>query len=609
MRNGGVVLCNPFGYEAMCLHRCYRILAERIAAAGIPTLRFDYHGTGDSAGSDHDPDRLAAWTASISIAIEELRRRAEIKDVTLFGVRLGATLATLAGTERQDLAGLVLWSPYLTGRAFLREMRMMQSAGAEQAFASAEDDSASAASKRTDESAPTMKGSAANGASKPPVRSSADEEAIGFLLSAPTVAELSKVDLRARKIAPAPRVLLLGRDDLPEDHRYLRHLGTAGVDVTDMRKVGGYAAMMQDSYLSKVPNEAFDGIVEWLKDVHSEVIPRNELEERITFVDLSREGPHLVADSIDESTKGRAREESLMFGPTGQLFGILSEPAERSEARTNDAVIFLNVGSNHRVGSNRMYVKMARTLAARGITSLRFDVSGIGDSISSAGIENRLYAKEAVYDVQAAMDALRSVREAQRFFLVGLCSGAYLAFQTAHRDDRVAGQVLINTQTFRWKEGDTLEVSLRKGYRSTRFYTTEMWNPQVWGRVLRGEVNATGIAGELATRALERAKRGVQGSIARVRHGRLEIDDVAAQFKDILKRGSQTLLVFAANDGGLDRMEAHLGPDAKKLEKFRNFKLELVEGTDHTFTPVWSQTWLEKLVVDTVERWRRTAYP
>ena len=58
-----------------------------------------------------------------------------------------------------------------------------------------------------------------------------------------------------------------------------------------------------------------------------------------------------------------------------------------------------------------MYVKMARTMAARGLTSLRFDVSGIGDSVSDAKLENRLYAPEAVEDVRAAMTELTELRE------------------------------------------------------------------------------------------------------------------------------------------------------------------------------------------------------
>ncbi len=599
-RNGGVVLCNPFGYEAMCLHRCYRVLAERLASSGIASLRFDYHGTGDSSGHDHDPERVSAWLSSVSAAVDELRRRANVSEISAFGVRLGATLAVLSGIERRDLSSLVLWSPYLTGRSFIREMRMMQTAGAEQAFASDEDRGASPpVSSRAPPSSRSVPSSR-----RAVVASPDDEEAIGYFLSASTVRDLSKIDLRAERRPPAPRVLLFGRDDLPDDGRYIRHLEDSGVDVADSTSTPGYSAMMQDAYLSKVPTEAFDRIVAFFADVHGETLSRDDDEGRITLLDLSRVGLHLACESDELNAKSKAREEAFMFGPSGQLLGILCEPEERHEARTSDAVIFLNVGSNHRVGASRMYVKMARTLAGRGITSLRFDVSGVGDSVSPLGIENRPYAKEAVLDARAAMDVLKAQREAQRFFLVGLCSGAYLAFRTAHVDERVVGQILINTQTFHWKEGDTLEVSLRKNYRSTRYYTTEMWNPRVWGRVLRGEVNATGIAGTLATRALERAKREAAASIARVRHGRLEIDDVAAQFKDILKRGTETLLVFGANDGGLDRMETHLGADATKLEKFRNFRLEIIEGTDHTFTPLWSQDWLQHLVTGTLERWR-----
>jgi hypothetical protein len=38
----GVVVCQPFGYEAICAHRGMRAFAEAIAAAGMPALRFDY---------------------------------------------------------------------------------------------------------------------------------------------------------------------------------------------------------------------------------------------------------------------------------------------------------------------------------------------------------------------------------------------------------------------------------------------------------------------------------------------------------------------------------------------------------------------------------------
>jgi len=37
-----VLLCNPFGEEAIRAHRIYRILAERLARHGAHVLRFDW---------------------------------------------------------------------------------------------------------------------------------------------------------------------------------------------------------------------------------------------------------------------------------------------------------------------------------------------------------------------------------------------------------------------------------------------------------------------------------------------------------------------------------------------------------------------------------------
>jgi len=59
----GVVLCNPIGEDMVRAHRPYRHLAETLAAAGFPVLRFDFDGTGDSSGDERDPERVATWRA------------------------------------------------------------------------------------------------------------------------------------------------------------------------------------------------------------------------------------------------------------------------------------------------------------------------------------------------------------------------------------------------------------------------------------------------------------------------------------------------------------------------------------------------------------------
>jgi len=73
-------------------------------------------------------------------------------------------------------------------------------------------------------------------------------------------------------------------------------------------------------------------------------------------------------------------EEAVLFGARQSLAGIVTEPAIRRGARVTKAVILLNAGIVHRVGPGRIYVKIARALAAMGFVVLRFDFSGLGDS-------------------------------------------------------------------------------------------------------------------------------------------------------------------------------------------------------------------------------------
>ncbi|MCW7537503.1 alpha/beta hydrolase [Aquabacterium sp. A7-Y] len=114
-----VLLCNPFGQEAVRTHRLFKVLAERLARAGMDVLRFDYHGTGESPGDDTAGD-LAGWVADIGTAHEELLRRCSPEQVVWVGVRLGATLAALAcGSVRRAPDRVVLWEPLAHGADYL----------------------------------------------------------------------------------------------------------------------------------------------------------------------------------------------------------------------------------------------------------------------------------------------------------------------------------------------------------------------------------------------------------------------------------------------------------------------------------------------------------
>lgn len=118
-----VLLCNAFGQEAIRAHRFNRTLAERLAKAGHPVLRFDYFGTGDSMGDDLDFS-LTGCCRDLLTAHDELRRRATANRVVWVGMRLGGTIALQAAhSAPNELSELIVWDPILDGAAYLDYLR------------------------------------------------------------------------------------------------------------------------------------------------------------------------------------------------------------------------------------------------------------------------------------------------------------------------------------------------------------------------------------------------------------------------------------------------------------------------------------------------------
>jgi len=566
-RGLGVVLCNPLGYEAMCVHRTYRELAERLSSRGFPALRFDYDGTGDSSGPWDAPDRVRAWVASIGAAVAEIRARAGVSRVALVGVRFGAALAFLAAKDDDTIDGLVAWAPVVSGRAYVRELRALKMVKA---------------TKTTNVR-----------------RNDGGEEVEGYVFSRDTLADLNAVDLAAAGGDHViKRVLVLPRDDSPgQEGGFVLHLKQRDVDVK-VASESGYARMMRDPFDSVVPSVTLDAIVDWLgawapsEDASTETAPWAAPARAAVMAISPRAGePPLT-------------ETPLFFGDHDRLFGVVTDPTIEVPSE-RPGVCFLNVGSNHHIGPHRMYVDLAREIASRGYRTFRFDVGGLGDSpaITEAG-ENRLYSEEQVADVKSAMTCLENLRGTRRFVLVGLCSGAYLAFRAAVEDSRVCGQVLLSPHAFEWKEGDSVEPVTRekaaKVYGSNRYYVRALLDRSVWRRALKGRVDLRGIAAIVLKRASGKARVGMVSLGARLRGQPEPRNDVERAFGALCDRGAESLIALSSDDGGLDMIGRYLGDEAAKMKGRKNFSLEILEGTDHTFTPVGAQRVLREMVASFV---------
>ena len=127
-RRTGVVLCYPGPQEYRQAHWAYRRLATQLAANGMHVLRFDYGGTGDSAGEVADGS-VSRWVEDVHAAVRELQDAAGIRRTVLVGLRLGAAVALRACAKGPPVSDLVLWDPVVRGADYLAGLDAEQDAG------------------------------------------------------------------------------------------------------------------------------------------------------------------------------------------------------------------------------------------------------------------------------------------------------------------------------------------------------------------------------------------------------------------------------------------------------------------------------------------------
>jgi hypothetical protein len=140
--------------------------------------------------------------------------------------------------------------------------------------------------------------------------------------------------------------------------------------------------------------------------------------------------------------------------------------------------LLFNAGVIPRFGPHRINVKLARALAAAGSVSMRFDLSGQGDSRGS--IADGDFRAQGVRDIRAAMDYLEQQHGLRRFALVGICSGAVNAYWASLADERVVGVLMVDG--FWYRSRWTLVVRHWKRFRAASWGAA---GAALWRRLAR----------------------------------------------------------------------------------------------------------------------------
>jgi alpha-beta hydrolase superfamily lysophospholipase len=564
----GIVVCQPFGYEAICAHRGTRAFAEAMAAAGMPALRFDYLGTGDSAEIDPQADQLQIWTQDVLAAVEELKLRTGVRQVCLLGFRLGAMLATLAASQSNSVSALIVISPINSGRRYLRELRTLRMA----------------ASMGLDHSEPPAKKQEANAGGM---------EVSGFSFSAATLAALAKVDLST--VQSPPTLVIGSATTTPATSDQASSPALQG-PTTRVALPGLVEMLMTPPQFAVVPKEVIAVTLKWLSNLPSQVSAVPDFSGGPLIGELDSVGPdhELTLAGNANATQIISTERPVFFGADGQLFGIVTKPPAEEIRRR--AVILLNAGADHHIGASRLYVSMARRWAQHGYVVLRMDLAGVGDSGTRVGrTDDDVFPQEALDDIRAAIEFMRSSYGVGDLTLAGLCSGAYHALRAAVAGLPVNRILMVNPQNYFWKPGESLnDLQLVEVVRNPGVYRERVFSLAAWKRMLSGNVNILRIAKIYMQRPLLAAESRLR-DIARRMRIRLP-NDLGTELEAIVARGVRVVFVFARGEPGIGLLKLQAGNSVKRLGE--RCRIHTISSGDHVFTRSGPRAIMEKIVSD-----------
>jgi alpha-beta hydrolase superfamily lysophospholipase len=503
----GVVLISALGRDERCAHLPYRLLAEQLATAGYPSLRYDHRGEGDSLGlSDPGTDALPCWLEGVQKAIEKLRAETNVKQVVLAGVRLGATLAAVSAAKAD---GLILLAPVLDARAWLKRLR----------FAS----------------------HALGGAAR-----EAPLDTGGLVLSMATMASLAELNMDG---CPSVPVFIAAQNRMVESYGAELTERGALVTVTDFR---GFDAMFLDAHSNMAPDEVFGRAIGWLT---------------ATFGEPDVASLPGGAQSPDPLRWQGASERPIEFGD--RLQGIVCDP---DQGHGSSAVIFCNTGGDPRSGIGGFATMAARRLANRGFASLRFDFAGLGDSPND-GPEPRTH----VYEVSRAADlesavSLMADRGAKRIVIVGICAGAFHAFESAAADPRVTDLFAVSPVKLTWRPGDSLSPGRIDDGKSTHSYVQAMISSDTWRRFISGRIDLLTVTRTLGLRLKERADGWLL---------RRQTMSPLSKMRRLSARGARAMFLMGLDDGSPDQMAIHFGSGCGSLKRMPMVTVRIDPKLDH----------------------------
>ena len=291
-----------------------------------------------------------------------------------------------------------------------------------------------------------------------------------------------------------------------------------------------------------------------------------------------------------------------------RLYGVLHQPSTQAET----GLLMVHGRPSYRVGGHRVFVQLARTWAAGGCPTLRFDYRGTGDCEG-----NHSTLDQTAEDIAAAMNAFFVASPGmKRVVLWASCAGAADGILYACHDARVAGLALINPFSY-----DVKRRAQRRIRHFANLYYRRITHRDWWVHALRGNVSVRGRLHAGWRMALEAAglrtpldvvrteasslTRGQTASATRGFVSYRQPDIIERLYASLNKFRGPVLLVLSGGDSSAQTFTDLLKASAKwnALMTRAGVRRHDLPGADHSFrhyewreqVAKWTLSWLDEI--------------
>jgi len=529
-----VILCAPFGVEALATHLGWRDLADRLAGQGHDVIRFDYEGTGLSPGDWLEAGAVARWEASIVSVIDAVRTALGADKIVLAGLRLGATLAAQVAQGRQDVAAFVALAPVVSGRRYARELKALAQ----------------------------MQGEAGS--------SGAGIAVYGYALPQATLDALATLEMSTLK-APAPQGLVAARNE-----------GEAG-----LAKSWGFKACAFDDFErfaenpthSQVPEALFKHLAQWCA----------ALEQPAAL------GTAHFPAAVFTAPDGHI-EEAVRFGAQDHLSGVLLRPATPdprlgvviANAGRNPAAGWGRQGMElARLAVQAGHVALLFDLSGIGDSLIPPESEG-----------EVLYSDTHKNDLLSAVGALKAQLVERFFVVGACSSAYAALQVAAEIEGLAGLALINLLRFHWRKGESLDVADAQTSFRPTEAYGRRLFQRETWSRLIRGDIAVLPIAKTILGRVANRARQPLLALLDTLGLRPSREREALRWLEALDARKVRTTFIHGPEDPGVAEMTAYFGTDAKLLAPLAHVQWVKIDGGDHSFSSVQGRAIRDKLLLE-----------